>query len=102
MTADPGHRVVRAVNAAYRNMKGVEDCRIIARMFGGGRARVAMTFRTLFERHHIRVVPEQWGDAVSIYGPETAPMLIGCEYGPDGIMHYIRVHQRDVPSRALP
>jgi hypothetical protein len=96
ITANIDNRVVRAVNTALRRQKGADACRVVARMYGGGRIRKAMTFQHLYETYHIREVPEQWGDGTVTYSPETASMLIGSELGADGALYYLRLHEKDV------
>lgn len=91
-------RVLRAVERAFRRAKGVEEARLVGRMYGGGRARTAVTLRHLREKYGIARVPEQWGEGVSVYSKDTASMLIGFEEGLDGARSYFRVHQKDIPN----
>lgn len=91
-------QVVRAVERALRNAKGVEEARLVCRMYGGGRERTAVTFKHLYEKHGIREVPEQWDDGISVYSKETEKMLIGAERAFDGSLYYFRLHQKDIPK----
>lgn len=95
---NPEDRVLRAVNRAVQNAKGVEEFSIICRMYGGGRERTAVTFKYLYEIHGISEVPEQWGNGISVYSKETENMLVGAETALDGQLYYFRLHQKDIPK----
>lgn len=78
--------------------KEFDSYKIVARLYGGGLKRKAITFQTLYEKHNIKEIPEQWGDGVSHYSNTTKDYLVGCEYKLDGTLQYIRLKHGDLPK----
>jgi hypothetical protein len=79
--------------------KEFESYKIVARLYGGGLKRKAVTFQTLYEKHNISEIPEQWGDGIIKYSEKTKDYLVGCEYKLDGItLQYIRLQKGDLPK----
>lgn len=72
--------------------------KIVARLYGGGLKRKAVTFQTLHDKHNIKEIPEQWGDGVIEYSDKTKDYLVGCEYKLDGTLQYIRLQKGDLPK----
>ena len=81
-----------------RLKKEFESYKIVARLYGGGLKRKAVTFQTLYEKYNISEIPEQWGDGVSQYSKKTKDYLVGCEYKLDGTLQYIRLKNGDLPK----
>lgn len=78
--------------------KAFDSYRIVARLYGGGLKRKAVTFQTLYDKYNISEIPEQWGDGVSKYSNKTKDYLVGCEYKLDGTLQYIRLQKGDLPK----
>jgi hypothetical protein len=78
--------------------KEFDSYKIVARLYGGGLKRKAVTFQTLYDKYNISEIPEQWGSGVSQYSNKTKDYLIGCEYKLDGTLQYIRLKNGDLPK----
>lgn len=78
--------------------KEFDSYTIVARLYGGGLKRKAITFKKLYEKYNISEIPEQWGDGVSQYSQTTTDYLVGCEYKLDGTLQYIRLKNGDLPK----
>lgn len=81
-----------------RLKKQFDSYKIVARLYGGGLKRKAITFQTLYDKYNIKEIPEQWGDGVSHYSSKTKDYLVGCEYKLDGTLQYIRLKKGDLPK----
>jgi len=78
--------------------KHFDNYKIVARLYGGGLKRKAITFQTLHDKYNISEIPEQWGDGVTQYSNNTKDFLVGCEYKLDGTLQYIRLKNGDLPK----
>jgi hypothetical protein len=81
-----------------RLKKQFDSYKIVARLYGGGLKRKAITFQTLYDKYNISEIPEQWGDNFVQYSSKTKDYLIGCEYKLDGTLQYIRLKSGDLPK----
>jgi hypothetical protein len=78
--------------------KNFDSYKIVARLYGGGLKRKAITFQTLHDKYNISEIPEQWGDGVTQYSNNTKDFLVGCEYKLDGTLQYVRLQKGDLPK----